>query len=66
MKKKVKNNLRKPFVPESFSDLLFFQFITIKEATVFSTKNKLPCMICLKNLPSDVKIFIHQKNIIYA
>lgn len=66
MKKKVERNLKKPFEPDSFSDLLFFQFLTVKEAVKFSKKNKLPCMIWLKNIPVDVKLFIHQKNMIYA
>lgn len=66
MRKKVINNLRKPFEPESFQDLLFFQFLTVKEAVKFSKKNKLPCMIWLRNIPADVKIFLHQKNMIYA
>ena len=66
MRKKVINNLKKPFQPESFQDLMFFQFLTVKEAVKFGKKNKLPCMIWLRNIPVDVKLFIHQKNMIYS
>lgn len=66
MKKKTLKNLKRPIRPDSFQNLMFFQFTTVKEAVAFSKKNNLPCMIWVKRIPITNKLFIHQKNVIFS